>query len=174
MRAHRSLAGVNHTERQLFSYSFTLPANSREYLNRLQRRNGTRKTSTSFLTEVHTKRAKAKRQESTRLSEPDKVEIPEQPEAKQTTEARREYDRVRRQTPERKEQVRQANRKSRRIAKETGKCRSCPQPAIPSQTRCETCAEKHRQSNRKNGAARRARKKAARIAPADTTSQHTV
>ena len=42
------------------------------------------------------------------------------------------------------------------------KCKRCSQTAIPGQTRCESCAEKHRISRRKNDTARRARQKAQR------------
>ena len=77
--------------------------------------------------------------------------------AKQTPEERREFERVRSQTPERKEYRRQLRRKPIRIAKETGKCKDCSNPAIPGQTKCETCAEKHRQRRRKDDANRRAK-----------------
>ena len=56
--------------------------------------------------------------------------------AKQTPEERREYERARSQTPERKEYRRQLRRKQIRIAKETGKCKDCSNPAIPGQTKC--------------------------------------
>ena len=49
----------------------------------------------------------------------------------------------------------------RRIAKATGKCKSCPAPAIPGQTRCPACAEVHRQSRRLSDARRRAAAKQA-------------
>ena len=42
------------------------------------------------------------------------------------------------------------------------KCKHCSQTAIPGQTRCEYCAEKHRISRRKNDKARRARQKVER------------
>ena len=82
--------------------------------------------------------------------------------AKQTPEERREYERVRSQTPERKEYRRQLRRKQVRIAKETGKCKDCSNPAIPGQTKCETCAQKHRQRRRKDDANRRAKAKQAK------------
>ena len=69
---------------------------------------------------------------------------------KKTPTKRVEYDRARSQTPERKEYRRQHQRKLDKIAKETSNCVSCPNLAIKDQTRCETCAEKHRQSGRRS------------------------
>ena len=82
--------------------------------------------------------------------------------AKQTPEERREYAQARSQTPERKEYRRQLRRNQIRIAKEAGKCKDCSNPAIPGQTKCETCAEKHRQRRRKDDANRRAKAKQAK------------
>ena len=62
---------------------------------------------------------------------------------------RLEYDRRRRQTPERKEQNRLHAREKRREAKAAGLCRDCRAPAIPEQTRCEACADKRRVARRK-------------------------
>ena len=76
-------------------------------------------------------------------------------------EHRREYERARSTTPERKEYQRQSRQRRIQIAKEAGKCRDCSNLAIPSQTMCETCAEKHRISRRKNDARRRAEAKKA-------------
>lgn len=47
------------------------------------------------------------------------------------------------------------------LIKELGQCRDCNSPAIPGQTRCEKCAEAHRQSNRRSDARRRAAAKEA-------------
>ena len=68
---------------------------------------------------------------------------------------RGEYERLRGQRPERKEAHRQAQAKRRQQAQELGLCRSCNAKAIPGQTRCETCAEKHRASRRIYDAKRR-------------------
>ena len=59
---------------------------------------------------------------------------------------RREYERLRRQRPERMEAKKRAEQERRWRARELGLCRDCNDKAIPEQTRCETCAEKHRQS----------------------------
>ena len=56
--------------------------------------------------------------------------------------------------------MRQLRRKQIQTAKETGKCRDCSNEAIPGQTRCEICAEKHRVIRRKYDTERRARLKA--------------
>ena len=71
-------------------------------------------------------------------------------------EERLEYDRTRSQRPERMEYRRLREQIRRQRAKALGLCRSCSNPAIPGQTRCLTCAEKHRQSRRVNDARRRA------------------
>ena len=46
--------------------------------------------------------------------------------------------------PERREAFRKAAKNRRERAKELGLCRDCREQAIPDQTRCEPCAEKHR------------------------------
>ena len=58
---------------------------------------------------------------------------------------RQEYDRQRSQTPERKEYRRLLAQEKRQKAKSLGLCKDCPNAAIPGQTRCAACAEKHRQ-----------------------------
>ena len=69
---------------------------------------------------------------------------------------RREYDQKRNQLPERREQHRLLAQDKRRKALALGLCRSCKNPSIPGQTRCPTCAEKHRLSRRLYDAKRRA------------------
>ena len=83
-------------------------------------------------------------------------ETAKHPRAKQTPEQRQEYERARNQTPERREYNRSYAQEQRRIAKEANKCRDCSKPAIPGKTRCEACAESHRQSRRTSDAKRRA------------------
>ena len=90
--------------------------------------------------------------------------------AKETSQvARREYEQARNRNPERMEYNRRLAQEQRRIAKATGKCRSCPKPAIPEQTRCPRCAEHHRQSRRLSDAKRRAAAK--ETATADQADQ---
>ena len=87
---------------------------------------------------------------------PTDKETAKQPRAKRTPEQHREYERARNQTPERREYNRSYAQEQRRIAKEANKCRDCSKPAIPGKTRCEACAESHRQSRRTSDARRRA------------------
>ena len=75
-------------------------------------------------------------------------------------EDRKAYEKARGQTLERKEYRRQLRQKQLQTAKETGKCRDCPNAAIPGQRSCEICAEKHRIRRRKNDDDRRARARA--------------
>ena len=63
-------------------------------------------------------------------------------------EQNRKYDQRRRQRPEYREYIQEYHhhyQKERlRKAKEGGSCLNCKNPAIPGQTRCKTCADKHR------------------------------
>ena len=68
---------------------------------------------------------------------------------------RLQYDRQRDQTPEGRESHPLYAQERRRKAKELGLCKSCPNPAKPGQTRCPTCAEKHRESRIRSNAKRR-------------------
>ena len=70
--------------------------------------------------------------------------VPDHVQAEATRQKRVEYDRRRNQSPERKEFHRRYAQQRHQRAKERGQCRNCGRPAIPNQTRCPTCAEKHR------------------------------
>ena len=61
---------------------------------------------------------------------------------------RREYEKSRNQRPERRQYARDREKERRQKAKELGICKTCSQPAIPGQTRCPPCAEKHRRYNK--------------------------
>ena len=61
-------------------------------------------------------------------------------------ESRREYDRTRRQTDDRKEFQRLYKQQVRHECKAAGLCRNCSNKAITGQTRCEVCRDKHRAS----------------------------
>ena len=74
---------------------------------------------------------------------------------KATPKSRQEYERQRSTTQEHREQQRLRAREQRRRAKERGLCVNCGEPAIPDQTRCPTCAEKHRVDRRRWQAERR-------------------
>ena len=82
---------------------------------------------------------------------------------KTNSESRREYERLRRQRPERREARRKAAEVSRQKAQDLGLCRVCRNPALLGQTRCEICAEKHRQGNRRGAAVRREKQKPNKI-----------
>ena len=96
------------------------------------------------------KKAKPKNQKPKPRPEPTQAEV----EAKQQEQL--EFDRQRSKTPERREQNRLRAQEKRLKAKDLGICKSCPNPAKQGETRCETCAEKHRVGRRKNDAQRRA------------------
>ena len=61
---------------------------------------------------------------------------------------RREYELKRAQRPERKEHRRRQAQAKRQEAKSLGLCIGCGASSIPGQSRCETCAEQHRQYRR--------------------------
>ena len=85
-----------------------------------------------------------KKKAPSKIKSTKKPSPPEKPAAKRTPltpEARREKQRT------------QHKEKQERL-KSLGLCRHCPKPAIEGQTRCETCAEVHRVSRRKNDARR--------------------
>ena len=63
---------------------------------------------------------------------------------------RQAYEHLRNQRPERRETQRKIHQKNRQIAKQSGNCVNCSNKAIKNQNRCETCAEKHGQSARRN------------------------
>ena len=69
---------------------------------------------------------------------------------KKTPEERKEYELTRSQTPERKEYQRKLRRRITQAAERSSKCVICPNQAIEHQTKRETCAERHRQSGRRN------------------------
>ena len=75
---------------------------------------------------------------------------------------RQEYEGRRNQRPERKEAHRKWGAQKRQRARDLGLCSDCSNPAILGQTRCETCAEKHRQRRRQSDRDRRATAKADR------------
>ena len=82
-------------------------------------------------------------------------------ELQERLEKRREYDKKRNQRPERLQSARDSQKRQRQRRKELGKCKACPQPVIPGQTRCPSCAAKHGQHNDNATAKRQAAKIAA-------------
>ena len=123
---------------------------------------------------AYRKQRKAKAAEKPKTKQPAKLK----PVEKQTQrkipvdpETIRERERIRAKTPKRKESGRIHANKRRSEDKALGKCRDCSLPAIPNQTRCENCAEKHRVSRRTSDARRRAAARGERAATTDRAGQ---
>ena len=134
-------AGMHHAERQLFQYTIDLSVqknrNSKPPTRKPPQKPKVRKPPKKVVPKERTPRTPKPRVEPT----------PAQVEAKE--ENRRKYERKRRQTPERKELRRRIAQARRDEAKKLGICKDCPNPTVPDQTRCETCAEKHRQTRKR-------------------------
>ena len=140
-RREGSVMGVNHTEGQVFQHTIDL----------------TKKRKRHKQPDRREKMAPAKAIAKKQPTKPAPSRTPEEIAAAEETSqvARREYEQARNRNPERMEYNRRLAQEQRRIAKATGKCRNCPEPAIPSQTRCPTCSDAHRQSRRRSDAKRR-------------------
>ena len=82
------------------------------------------------------------------------------PRVEEIPEGQREREGPRQRPPEYREASKKAAKDWREKAKELGICRDCREQGIPSQTRCEACAEKHRVRHRQNDSAREKRKAA--------------
>ena len=141
-------AGANAIERQVFQYTIDLNK------KRPRRRQPDRDE----------KKAPIKTTAREQLRKPAPSKTPEEIAAAEEKRqvARREYDRQRNKSPERVEYQRLYAQKRLHRARELGKCRNCSKPAIPGQSRCETCAEQHRQSRMRSYAERRAADKETR------------
>ena len=169
------------TEQQLFTYSFTLPTNSRKYLNQFKEKQQTLKTASLVPHDESSDPAKENRKQRSSSKEPKPKRTPMTPKAKEAaTESKAlglckdchepaiegqtscgECERLRKQQRERQQEAhRQSEKQRREKLTAAGLCRDCRGQPIPNQTRCEECAEKHRVQRRKNDADRRARIKA--------------
>ena len=97
-----------------------------------------------------TKPEPKKKPKMVRKPKPRKEKPRKDPKPKRTPEeqreARRLYEQARNQTAERKEAARLHGKKARQQRKENGQCRNCSNAAIPGQTRCESCRDKHNRS----------------------------
>ena len=129
--------GGNHTEGQVFQYIIDLNEEKRKKRKQPNRKNETAPTKNIVEKLPKTRIPSGTPEEITAAEEKGLV-------------ARREYDRKRNKNPERSEKQRLLAQQRRRVAKETGRCESCTTSAIPGQTRCEACAESHRQSRRRS------------------------
>ena len=133
-------AGMRPAESHTFQYTIDLP----------QRKSKKRKAKPKA-----TKQPKPERKP--KLKQAPKPTTPRTPlSPEERIQRRRAYERQRRATPERQEYNRLYSQEQRRQAKQAGLCRSCPNHAIPNQTRCEVCAEKHQVSRRASRARRQA------------------
>ena len=135
-------SGIPHPKRQLFVDAFELPPRKRP--GRPKTKKPIRKPRRKPTVRKPAKKAKPKPR-----PEPTQAEV----EAKRQKQL--EFDRQRSKTPERREKNRLQIQERRRSAKELGLCRDCREPAIPEQSRCPTCAEKHRVDRRRWQAKRR-------------------
>ena len=128
---------MNHTEGQVFQYTIDL--------------NKKKKRTKRGQPDRDEKKAPVKTIAREQLRKPAPSKTPEEIAAAEEKRqvARRAYEQARNRNTERREYNRLYAQEQRRKAKELGKCRDCSKPAIPSQTRCPTCAENHRQSRRR-------------------------
>ena len=128
--------GTTPTKGRFFQYTFKLPENNRRH--RAKTRKPPRKPTVR----------KPQKEAAPKTRQPKRRPEPTPPEVEAKRQKLLDYYRLKNQTPEYKERARLFAQEKRRKAKELGLCRDCPNPAIPGQTRCETCTEKHRTSRR--------------------------
>ena len=121
-----------------FEFSFALP----ESRNAAGIPKAKKKQSRKNTQSLTTKKATSKGRKPKPRVEPTPAKV----EAKK--ENRRAYDRQRNQNPERKAYNRRNAVAQRNEAKSLELCIVCWAPAIPGETRCETCAENHRRYRR--------------------------
>ena len=105
---------------------------------------------------------------STRAKKPPRTPTPL--ELQERIQKRLEYEKSRNQRPERKQFHRDSQKRQRQRKKELGRCKTCPQPIIPGQTRCPSCAAKHRQSHKNATATRQAARTATQQSKSGTSS----
>ena len=134
--------GTTPTEGRFFQYIFRLPESNRKR-GRKPRTTSTRKQPRK----ISTGKPPRKETPEPRRQQPRPEPTPAEVEA--SKEKRRQYERRRSQTPERKENSRRYAREHQMKVKETRTCRNCPNPAIPGETRCPTCAAQHRIGHRR-------------------------
>ena len=137
--------GIHHAERQLFQYTIDLTGRKNE-----KSKAKTQRTSRPEPQKTKAKPPAAKQRKPKRDSTPVTHKAPVSPE--KPVQHRDAYEETRNKTTERREYLRIRAREKRKRAKESGRCRNCPNPAIPGQTRCPSCADKHRQSHRRSAA----------------------
>ena len=148
MRGSPAHAGMDPSKTHSFSVTIGLPEPSRKHRKARVRAPRPTKPPTPEPTKIPARKPPARKKRATA-----NITLPT-PEEKR--EARLEYERARNQLPERKRNNRDHSRQWIALARELGLCVSCHGIPIKDQTRCKTCAEKHREYRR------RARERAAR------------
>ena len=116
-----------------FEYTFPLPERSNAGGCPPTKEEKSRKKNRKTTPSRHPKKATPKRH-----PEPDRAEV----EAKRQEQP--EHNPGKGKTAAARENTRLYAQEQRRKAREQGLCRDCREPAIPEQSRCSTCAEKHR------------------------------
>ena len=127
---------AEYSKRITFQHTFPLPRRPHAETKQTKR---TRKKHRSPKSKDHEKKPS-----TTKAKNPDAAK-----------ETRRDYERSRNKSPERMAYQRLYQQKKQQEAIALGLCKHCRRPAILGQTRCESCAEKHRLSRRRTDAKRR-------------------
>ena len=131
--------GINVTKTHTFNVTLPLPK-----VNRRKRRKA--KAPRPARTQTPKEQKAPTKRLTTRRKATSTSVTPRTPEEKR--DARRQYDRIRNKRPDRKELHRRKAGEKRTLAKELDLCRDCYGMPKPNQTRCEGCAERHRQYRR--------------------------
>ena len=151
-----ALAEIDHSERHTFIETIYLPERKWKKL-KVQKaaRKSTRKKDSQQLGGNQYKNLKKTLAKPN--PKPPSIQKPSLPKKtiEERLEARQAYDKARNQTPERKvyQNAHQKQLKAKKAA--LGLCRDFRQPPISGQTRCETCRDKHRATNRSRNTERR-------------------
>ena len=165
--------GINQAERHTFTETIYLPERKGEILkrqkassvrqHRIRKGESTAKSDQPVTVEEETCSSNAPPSKGTNPKNQPKAAKPQTTQGTRTSprhllseedrkQTKRELDRTRNQTPERKAFLRLQQQKLRENRKALGQCRNCPQKAIPGQVRCEACRDKHQADNRRRNA----------------------
>ena len=132
-------------KRQIFVDSFTFEVPKPEGK---PKKSTAPRRKTAAKPKANRKKATSKAKPQPRAQKPRAQPTPAEVEARKET--RREYDRRRSQTPERKELKRRNMQQRRERAKLLGICVECEAPSIPDETRCQNCTLRHREYQRQS------------------------
>ena len=127
---------MHHAESQLFQYTIDLSVQKNRKSKPKTQRAREPKPQKS-----HPKPRAAKQPKPKRDKTPVTQKAPMSPEER--LQHKREYEKTRGKSPERKEKRRGYIQTKRQEAKSLGLCVTCWAPTIPDQTRCKPCAEEH-------------------------------